>query len=210
MTGGDEAAAAHEIVAAFRGLILDSADDPDALARSLEGVNFTTIALRGIDRHVFDETNRQIDERFADDAGIRATLLQSASTTMTRLGLAEDALDPQTRALELRVAHLGAERSLTAESVSQMGGLLKILGRFPESEERYREALRILERERGPLDPGVLKVRSELGLLLGEMARYDDAIDELRAALSGYRAVHAEAHADTIKALNDIGLVLHE
>lgn len=196
----------------IRGLIIDAAseEDADRLAELLEGVNFTTVALRGIDRHVFDETIRQIDERFADDAGTRATLLQSASTTMTRLGLSEDALDPQTTALELRAAHLGPEHALTAESVAQMGGLLKILGRFTESEEHYRDAVRILERERGPLAPGVLKLRSELGLLLGEMARYGDALDELRAALSGYRAVHGEAHADTVKALNDIGLVLHE
>ncbi len=192
----------------IRDLISEEAGE-DA-ARLLEPINFTTIALRSIDRHVFDATIREIDAQFAGDPAIRASLLQSAASTMARIGLAQDALDPSARALELRRETLGADHEETAASLAEHAGLLMILDRFGEAEAGYREAISVLSRSRGPRDQKVLDLNRKFGLLLQVMGRYDDALVELRIALDGYRAQDGQAGEEIARTLNEIGLVYYE
>lgn len=199
----------HDMGLGIRDAILAAATEEERsrLENALEEINFTTVALRALDEHLFDDTLRSIDESFSSDPLIRATLLQSTASSMERLGLAEKAQSPQAEALHIRRAQLGSKHPLTIESIKESAGLMKALGRFDEAELLYADTYKLATEVFGIGDERLFGIANEYGLLLQDLAEYDRAEALQLEALRGYRKLFGDEHAGYAKCLNDLGFL---
>ncbi len=178
------------------------------IEEALDEANFTDVALRSLDRTIFERAIAAIDRDFADQPRVRARLLRTVGESLFALGLYEEAIDPQTRGMELSRATLGAEHPETLNATSALGLTLLRLGRLGEAAGHIRPALEAQERTLGPDDPDSLTSTVYLGQLLEAEGSLADAEAALRRALDGWRRVRGEADADALAALKSLGLVI--
>jgi len=180
-----------------------------AIEAELVGTNFTTVALRAIGDELFANTIDSIEESFPEDPLIRATLLHSTASNMASLGLVEQAVAPQLRALAIRRDELGPEDPETIDSIINAAGLFKLLGRFAEAEPLYVEVEQTLLKTLGTDDERYLRFANEYGLFLQETARYDEAEAMQVKALEGSRRIRGKSHPKTLKCMNDLGYLYY-
>ncbi|MEE9253751.1 MAG: serine/threonine-protein kinase, partial [Pseudomonadales bacterium] len=114
--------------------------DLDALDLSLKGVNFTNVAIESLNQNIFEPALQEIDERFGEQPLVQAQLLQSVASALDGLGLADQALAPQERALEIRRRELTDAHRDTIESLKEASAVYEDLGRFEEAERMARLA----------------------------------------------------------------------
>ncbi|MCW5776974.1 MAG: tetratricopeptide repeat protein, partial [Phycisphaeraceae bacterium] len=179
------------------------------LEGELSGVNFTDVALDTLSEQVFGRALAAIDARFGDQPLVRARLLQTAASTMREIGLHEAALAPQTVALDVRRAQLGADHPDTLASINGLGLLLHSRGHLAEAAPLYREALAGRERALGADHPDTLSTRTSLGVLLWMMGRHDEGVRLTRDTVDGLRRTAGADHPDTLAAIGNLGGMLH-
>ncbi|HRQ73249.1 MAG TPA: serine/threonine-protein kinase [Phycisphaerales bacterium] len=179
------------------------------LESELAGVNFTDVALDTLSEHVFGRALAAIDDRFGDQPLVRASLLQTAASTMREVGLHEVALAPQTTALEIRRERLGTDHPDTLASVNSLGLLLHSRGLLAEAEPFYREALAGRERSLGSDHPDTLSTRTSLGVLLWMMGRHEEGVRLTRDTVEGLRRTAGTDNPDTLAAIGNLGGMLH-
>ncbi len=191
--GLDEAAAAERV---------------GELEELLAGANLTDVALKTLNRNIFARALTAIDEKFADQDLVRARLLQTMAATLRGLDLLDEALDPQTKALEIRRRVLGDKDPDTLTSVSHMGILIKKQGRLAEAEPYYREALEGRRRVLGDEHRSTLFSVGLMGGLLARQGKLAEAEPYYREALDGYRRVLGEKDPRTFFQVGIIGELL--
>jgi tetratricopeptide (TPR) repeat protein len=121
---------------------LSSSEDGNSdFERTLHTINFTTLALRSLDEHVFSQTLRAIDARFADQPIVRADLLFNLGVTMHTLGLLQRAEGPLRQALDIRLEHLGPDHPDTLAAKHALGVWLIDARSFTEAEPLIEDAL---------------------------------------------------------------------
>lgn len=195
-----------------RGLIdaVDAKGD-DARARlgeTIEGVNFTSLALSAIDHAVLQPSHATINAQFADDPELRARMLQRLGVTMYTLGLPASTEPVLVEALDIRREALGDGHEDTLKSVNALGLSLNALGRYAEARDAMAGGYAHSGRVLGPDDPTTLR----LGLSLGIAHRALGELDEAEAVWRNtYEAQHRTLgleHDETLQTLNNLA-VLH-
>jgi eukaryotic-like serine/threonine-protein kinase len=178
------------------------------LDQSLQGVNFTNIALETLEENIFDRALKVIDEKFTDQPLIRAYLLQTVASTLWELGLLHRVTELQVEALEIHRRILGDEHRYTLTSLNDMGVLLSSQGRRAEAEPYYREALETRRRILGDEHPDTLNLINNIGVLLLAESRFTEAELYLREAVDGRRRTLGDEHSDTLLSIHDMGALL--
>lgn len=105
-----------------------------------------------------------------------------AHVILDRDGDAEEAAGYYRQSLELKRQALGDNDLLVAESRNNLAQALQLLEQFDDAEAAFRESLAVFRRELGD-DPEVAMVIGNLGVLLAETGRAEEAEDALREAL---------------------------
>ena len=118
-----------------------------------------------------------------------------------------EAIDYYTQSLELRVRLLGANHPLIGTTRAYLGLALHKAG-DPRAEATYRTALEELLASRGPGNPHVANLRSDLGTLLAEQGRYREADPVLRAALATLEPIFGEKDQRTDSARAGLAFAL--
>jgi tetratricopeptide (TPR) repeat protein len=184
-------------------------DAPEArreeVRRSLAGLNFTNVALDSLKSSVFQQTLRAIDDQFASQPIVHAQLLQTIADTLREIGLLQDAVDPQRRALALRRERLGDDHEDTLASLAATGVLVRDQGSLDEAEAPLAEALEGRRRLLGDAHPDTLASIHEMALLRSEQGRVEDAEALHREAFEGRRGVLGEDHPHTLQSMNNVG-----
>ena len=72
----------------------------------------------------------------------------------------------------------------------------------------YRQALRDREKVQGPEHPDTITSVNNLGLVLSDQGKYEEAEAMYRRALRDREKVQGPKHPDTLTILNKLGLVL--
>lgn len=180
----------------------------DALERTLEGVNFSNVALAWLEENVLAETVAGIEAQFADQPLVRARLLQSVASTMRNLALYDTAWALQHEALSIRRQVLGPDHPYTLASLSATGRLLRSKGRLADAEDHERQALKGRRQVLGDDHPDTLSSISNLGVLLHHQGRPDEAEPYYREALEGRLAILGEDDQDTLASMSNYGVLL--
>ncbi len=178
------------------------------LERLLAGVNFTNVGVKSLDRNVLQRALRAIDEQFAGQPAVQARLLHTAAQTFEELGLYDEALPPQRRALQIRRQVLGDDDPATIESISNVGVVLHMQGLHEDAEPYYREALERRRRALGDDDPRTLSSTSLMGAFLYAQGRLAEADLVWRDTLDRQRRVLGDDHPDTLSSITNMGIVL--
>jgi eukaryotic-like serine/threonine-protein kinase len=178
------------------------------LDQSLQGVNFTDIALETLEENIFDRALKVIDEKFTDQPLIRAYLLQTVAVTLWKLGLLHRATEPQTRALEIRRRILGDDDPTTLTSLNSMGIMLSEQGLNAEAEAYVREAVGRYRRILGDEHRDTLTAINNMGALLQSLGRYTEAEAYLRESLEIFRRTLGDEHPSTLHAIHNMGALL--
>ena len=175
---------------------------------SVRGVNATNLALKLVDERILSRAIETIEQEFADQPSVRASLQQTVANTYRDIGLYEPAMPLQEAALRTRRDELGNDHADTLGSINSMGLLLDAQGKLTEAEPYYREALEGSRRVLGDDHPDTLHSINNKARLLKAQGKFAEAEPYVREALAGYRRVLGDDHANTLDLINNMGFLL--
>jgi eukaryotic-like serine/threonine-protein kinase len=179
--------------------------DLEELEQALSVVNFTDLARTSLEHNIFSTALESIDAQFADQPLLRARLLQTVATSMREVGLREQVLRPQQRALAIRREQLGDDHLDTLDSIDHLGLILGRLARLDDQARVYREALAGYRRTVGERDARTLNAMSNLGANYNARGQIEQAEQYFREALSGQREVLGRDHPQTLITTYSLG-----
>ena len=196
----------------IRRAIINAAPEQDRepLRRLLTPLNFTGIARRTIENNIFQGALQAIEQQYAHQPRIQATLLDAIATTQRDMGFLDRATAPQTRALEIRRRLLGDEHPQTLDAITNTGVLLRMQGNHKDAEPLYQEALETRRRVLGENHPDTITAASNMGVLLQHQGRLQEAEPLLREVVQHLRQQPDSEQADLPSALTNLGVVLRK
>ncbi len=180
----------------------------EAFTSQWSRVNATDVARGLIDRTIFIPAIATIDTQFADQPVIDAALRQVLATQYAQLGMFDEAMPLQERAMATRRRVLGDDHPDTLTSISQMGLLLQGRGRLAEAETYYREALENRRRVLGDEHPDTLISISNMDFLLQSQGKLAEAEVYSREALEIRRRVLGDEDNYTLLSISNMCTVL--
>jgi eukaryotic-like serine/threonine-protein kinase len=159
-------------------------------------------------RLLLDEVAARLDGRFADQPKIEAALRLTVGRVYSDLGLYPQSIRHLERALALsrRAAPLTADDCVRAGT--ELATAYRRASMFDRAERLNREFLAALEPARGPDHQHVLTFRYNLGLVLLNLARTDEAEWLLARALFGRELLFGADSLAVAEARNGLGTVL--
>jgi len=190
---------------------LDAAEQEEALKaydEQVAGADFTNLALQTLDAHVFTPALEAVEGQFGDQPLVRARLLQTLAETMQLTGLLEEAMEPQTEALEIRRRELGDEDERTLWSAAGLSSLLLARGEHAQAELLLQASLETARSTLGDESQLTLDLLDKLGGLHFSNGDLEQAERCVREALGGRQRVLGPDHADTLGSLNNVGSLL--
>lgn len=179
----------------------------EAFEQLSQAMNPTNLAIQTLDRNIFDQTLRAIDERFIGQPILRAQLLASTAVTMQQVGLLDRAHIAQSRALEVFEQVLGPNDPETIAASIGLAGILSDAGDSAAAKDLLSEAIARCE-SRDDLESIGLSAKASYAGVLVDMGRVDDAEREAVEVLSARLDRHGELHADTLQSLGSVGYIL--
>jgi eukaryotic-like serine/threonine-protein kinase len=160
---------------------------PEELERLLVDMNLTNVALRSLDRNIFQRAVEAINEQFDDQPLVAARLLQTCGESMDMLGLLEGAIGVHRRALDLLREAAGDDDVRTLKAADKLGRLLTKAGQFGKAEPLIRGALEGLRRQLGEDAFDTLASHANLGALLQEQGKFSSSEEVFLEVLAHLR-----------------------
>ncbi len=184
---------------------------PEDLAALLADLNLTNVALRSLDRNIFQRAIVAIEAQFKDQPLVAARLLQTCGDTMGTLGLHGEAIEVHRKALEILRGEAGEQDARTLESINSLGHLLTQAGRLAEAEEHVLAALDGRRRVLGEEAPDTLGSLANLGSLLEAQGKFAESEGVYRDALERLRRLARDEDGDTLqRVLGNLAMVLKQ
>ncbi|MBS0194115.1 MAG: tetratricopeptide repeat protein [Proteobacteria bacterium] len=179
-----------------------------AFGEQWERVNATDSAVALINRTLLVPAIHAIDRKFRDQPLVDASLRQALADSYAALGLFDQAMPLQERALALR-RHVSGDSDIdTAASMQAMGTLLKMQGKPEQAEPWLRKALAIRRRVLGENHRDTLASLAALGEALDNEGEFDRADPITRDALARRQRFLGKDDPDTIESLSLMGGLL--
>ncbi len=207
----------ESIVEKRRAALASAGSDPSAIQRglgeldqSMDGVNFTDVALGSLEQNIFERALVAVEDQFADQPLVRATLLQTLAETFVAVGLLDQAQQQQNEALAIRCRILGNDHPSTLVSMRGQGNVLHARGLLRDAEACYRETLQAQRRVLGDEHRETLTTIGNLGYLLTSQGSTVEADALLQDALETSRRVFGEEDTTTLDLLNKYAGLLFE
>lgn len=174
----------------------------------LAGVSFTSLAVEAIEHNILDGAVATINEKFADDPGLRARLLHKVAVTLRELGRYERAAEYCAESLALQLQIYGDDTEEAYQLFNSMGLILSSLGNDLGAERSHRRALDGWKRLHGDEHRSTLTSMNNLGLVLTNMGNFDEGERHLRHVLETRRRILGNDHHATLTSINNMGHLL--
>ncbi len=183
---------------------------PEDLGKLLAELNLTNVALRSLDRNIFQRAVAAIETQFKDQPLVAARLMQTCGDTLGTLGLYEEAIRVHRRALELLRREAGDQDARALKSIDSLGYLLTQAGQLVEAEVFVRAALDG-RRKLGEDSPDTLASQANLGSLLEAQGKFAESEDAYRDALARLRRLSRADDGDTqYRVLADLAMTVKQ
>ena len=180
----------------------------EAFDRDLALINSTDVAVTMIDEMILRPSVGVIDERFAGQPVVAATLRQTIAIVYSSHGLFEAAAPLLEQALRVRRELLGPDHPDSLASLHSAALLQMSLRHAAEAEALGKEEIERRRRVIGDDDVHTLKAMSFVAGMLQVQGRSAEAEPLCIAAVSGLRGFAGEHEDALIEALNTCGRVL--
>ena len=170
-----------------------------------ENVDFVGASTRLLLAHIFKPTIESINTRYVDQPVVQARLFQTLAKSMWSLGLQREAIEPQTRAVDLRTEHLGREHPLTLRSLRWIADFLYEIRMYEEALVYEEELLEIRRRTLGDEHVKTLAEMNHLANTYYSLDMYDKAEQFKLEVFEILRRIRGEDHSETIIAMKQLG-----
>ncbi len=163
-------------------------------------------------REVLDVAAERLEagDRFAGKPVVESAVRAMLGIVYGELGELEKALVHTRRAAELRAAALGPDAPLAMDSRSRLGGQLRLLERFDESEEVLVPLLERMRVELGPAARPTLLTAQRVGMLRRDQGRLEDAYELLRSSHELSVEHHGAESAVTLELLGALAIAAQQ
>jgi serine/threonine protein kinase/Tfp pilus assembly protein PilF len=159
-------------------------------------------------KEALDEAVQHIDEDFANQPELEATVRDTLGMTYYYLGQFAAANPQLERAYAIRRQVLGPDHLDTLTSLLNLARERWKQGRVKEAITMGREAVERRRRVLGPEHEDTLWAQLNLGLFLEEDGQFDEAESVLRPAIESCKATLGPDHHHTLHGQNDLAIVL--
>lgn len=171
-------------------------------------VNATDTALEVIKTTILQPALSEIDQQFADQPVLNATLRSAISSRYLDLGLLNDARAVNREVIILRHKTLGEGHPDTISAILAECKILTLIGKPAESEATLRPLLDRLQARLASDDPLVFTASDYLSEALIPQNKFADAEILLRTSLAGRRRVQGDDHEDTLQTIGNLAMAL--
>ncbi len=138
------------------------------------------------------------------DPELEANLLNDRGSCYGALGKHDEALEYQTRALEIREKIRGPEHPATAASLNNVGSTYGTLGKHGEALKYATRALKIREKALGPEHPHTASSLNNVGVTYGKLGDHKKEREYLTKALKIREKVLGPEHPTTLASLENV------
>jgi len=186
-------------------------DKPAVRLRLMEAIGnvYANIGLFTTAEPILREVVAAQEKLTGSDSPEVAASLQSLSGVLGNMERGDDAISLARRALAIREKALGPRHIDTAYSEWNLGvSLLWMLHETSESRLHLERALDIFRAVPGKGDRGASWCLNDLGVLLMEQRRYEEALNYFRDALAIKERILAPDDGDVGNGLNSVGFAL--
>ncbi len=152
----------------------------------LRDAHLTTLAVDALEHSIFEPTRRAIDEQFATQPLVCASLLERLAQSLANLGRFEAETQLRSRVLELRERELGAQHELTLRARLNELQCNAHRGEIEARRAALEELARELRTQLGPDHELELRTLAALGTLQTYAGDHAAAEASFRAALEGW------------------------
>jgi non-specific serine/threonine protein kinase/serine/threonine-protein kinase len=177
-------------------------DDLLAKASPTESFLGTTV------RQLLDNASDALQDQFADQPIVEATLRTTIGETYWRLGEYDSALTHLRQAVMLFESQYTHDHLATLDAINTLSLVLGSLDRYSEAEQLNRQAIDGLERVVGTTDPLTLRSRSGLSVLLRQMGQLDEAETIQRDVLRLRRRTLGDDDRETLVSIGNLAVIL--
>jgi eukaryotic-like serine/threonine-protein kinase len=161
-------------------------------------------------RALLDAGPARVQKELAGHPELQAEILTVIGRIYQRLGLHDKARPLLEQGLGLARRTMGADHVRVAQSLNDLGVLLRDKSDYRAAIAALEEALAIRRRRLGDEHKDVAVTLVELGRAHAESGHLDRAEPLFRSALAIRRRVFGEVHRDTATSLSSVGLLLWE
>jgi tetratricopeptide (TPR) repeat protein len=161
-------------------------------------------------RTVLDRAAARIVGKFDRQPEVEAAVRDTIGQTYLDLGLFREARTQFERALELNRGALGEDNPKTLKTISRLGNIGWIEGKYAEAEKLIGQALEIQRKVLGSEHPDTLYSMRNLGVAYYYQRRYAQAEALHRQILEIRRRVLGPQHRDTLISMLDLAAVFGE
>jgi tetratricopeptide (TPR) repeat protein len=157
-------------------------------------------------REVADQALSVIDDLPSLPDSIRAGLFHNYAIVLDRVGERAIAQEYFERALRMRLAE--EDQAGAIESLASLAASFNDVGRFDESDRRYREASLLADQILSPLDPVRAKIAASWCRVLGVVGRDADSLTQCNLALALWAARGEQNGAEALRTQVNQGIAL--
>src|SRR4030095_16641933 len=154
--------------------------------------------IRLVELRAADERDRSLQEA-------RTLLAESAS--LRRAGKYDQAIPPGERAIEIRESILGTDHPLVANSITNLGEILRFKGDYTRAEQLHKRALEIREKKLGAEHPDAASSLNNLAIINYLTGRFDQAEQLYRRALGLWEQALGPEHPLVAASLQNLAIV---
>lgn len=181
-----------------------------AINQQINKTNFTDLSLAQLNDSFFRPIIKSVDEEFIDSPEVQASLNESIATTLLKLGLIDQALAPQIKAVELKEQVFGENHIETLSSNASLAEVHFRLGNFEEAQQFGLKAYNKLEKTVGYHHPLFLKTARLYGLILVKSGQVKQSLKIFEQTRSIHESVLGKAHSDTADLINNHAISLQD
>lgn len=155
-------------------------------------------------RTALDRAAKKIEGKFAKQPEVEASIRDTIGWTYKDLGLYPEARKQLERALELRRRVLGAEDAKTFKSMTRLGKVAFLQGKYAQAEALENQALEAQRRVLGPEHPDTLTSMNDLAAVCYDEGKFAQAEALLTQTLEIQKRALGPEHPDTVISMNSL------
>jgi len=191
-------------LAGDNGTLASRATEVASMRANLARINATDAAQAFIDRAILSPAVSIIDQEFATQEQVGASLRQSLADIYVRVGLHKPAEPLQAAALEARLRLLGPENPKTLHSLNSRVSLLRGQGRNAEAQPLLEQIVLTRRRLLGNDDEQTIRSIHELGLVYQSQHKMVEAVECGREAAERATRVFGQDDPATLAVVNSL------
>jgi len=178
------------------------------IIQHINKANFTDLSLEQLNDSFFRPMIVSVDKEFKDSPKIMGNLYQSIATALFKLGLDDQSLLPQIKAVKLKQETFGEDHVESLDSIALLSMIYLQLGQNDQALLNGEKAYEKMNQTLGERHPMTLKSARNLGNILAKSEQAEQALALLEKTRLIQESVLGKTHTETADLINTQAVAL--